>query len=225
MKLTPVFAGAAAGAVLVAGGLAAVELGTDSARASSQHQVSQADLDAANQRSQAAIRLAKDLQNNVGKYFQPAGQLIGAKPPPPPITQDRGTGDGGLPTGTIKDGAITDAKLSSGVKGQLNTIYTAAVLNTPGAEPSLVRGKGATAVTRTTGLGTGAFDVAFGTNDISQCTWTASVGTVQPGALTPVFAPFVTYTTLLNSTTLRVFTFTGAAGTLADAPFQVHVIC
>ncbi|MDH3725038.1 MAG: hypothetical protein OER93_04745 [Thermoleophilia bacterium] len=33
MKLTPVVAGAAAGAVLVAGGLAAIELGTDNARA------------------------------------------------------------------------------------------------------------------------------------------------------------------------------------------------
>ena len=50
----------------------------------------------------------------------------------------------------IKDGAITQSKLSSGVQGQLNTIYTAAILNTPGQEPSLTRGKGATAVTRST---------------------------------------------------------------------------
>ena len=59
---------------------------------------------------------------------------------------------------------------------------------------------------------------------MSACTWTASIGTTQPGALTPVFAPFSTYATLLNTTTLRVFTFNSGA-TLADAPFQVHVIC
>ena len=64
---------------------------------------SSTELRAANQRSQAAIRLAKDLQNNLGKYLQPEGLLIGANPPPPPIRQDRGTGDGGLPTEVIKD--------------------------------------------------------------------------------------------------------------------------
>jgi len=45
--------------------------------------------------------------------------LIGAKPPPPPITQDRGTGDGGLPSSTIKDGAITEAKLASALEDRL----------------------------------------------------------------------------------------------------------
>ena len=142
----------------------------------------------------------------------------------PRISQEAGTGDGGLPTSVIKDGAITTAKLSSGVQAQLHTVYTAAILNTPGQEPSLVQGKGATAVTRSTGLPFGAFDVAFGSNDISACTWTASIGTTAPGALTPVFAPFSTYATLLNSTTLRVFSFNNG-GALADAPFQVHVIC
>ncbi|MDH3724784.1 MAG: hypothetical protein OER93_03435 [Thermoleophilia bacterium] len=184
--------------------------------------MTQADLKAANDRSIRAIKQGTSVWNSLGKYLAADGTRISLQTPR--ISQQAGTGDKGLPTGTIKDGAVTEGKLSSGVKAQLNEIYTAAVLNTPGAEPSLVRGKGATVVTRTTGLPVGAFDLAFGANDISQCTWTASVGTVQPGAFTPVFGAFIPYTTLLNNTTLRVFTFNDA-GALADGPFQVHVIC
>ena len=106
ITLTPVTAGLA-GLALAAGGFAAAQFATQSAQAqSSGDPVTRAQLDAAlvpvNQRSQAAIRLSKDLQNNVGKYFQPNGQLIGAKPPPPAITQQRGTGDMALPSNTIK---------------------------------------------------------------------------------------------------------------------------
>lgn len=228
MKLSPIVAGAAAGAILVAGGLAAVERGTESAQAAADDPVTQADLKAANDRSIRAIKQGTSVWNSVGRYLASDGTLISLQTPR--ISQKKGTGDGGLPTGVIKDGAVTTSKLSPGVQGQLNTIYTAAVFNTPGQEPSLERGKGATAVTRITGIPAGGFDVAFGTNDISQCTWTSSVGTVRPGALTPVFAAFTTYTTLLNNTTLRTFTFNtgggpGGAGTLADAPFQVHVVC
>ena len=221
MQTKPLLA-AALGAAIAAGAITAANVGTGEAEAQSGSPVTQADLKAANDRSIRAIKQGTSVWNSLGKYLAADGTRISLQTPR--ISQQAGTGDGGLPSGVIKNGAVTQAKLSSGVQSQLNTIFTAAVLNTPGQEPSLTRGEGATAVSRTTGLGTGAFDVAFGTNDISQCTWTASTGTTQPGALTPVFAPFVTYTTLLNSTTLRVFTFNSAAA-LADAPFQVHVIC
>ncbi len=70
-------------------------------------------LKAANQRSQAAIRLSKDLQNRAGRFLQPENLLIGAQPPPPPIRQLRGTGDGGFPSQVIKDGAIINSKLGN----------------------------------------------------------------------------------------------------------------
>jgi hypothetical protein len=222
MQTKPILA-AALGAAIAAGAITAANLGTGQADAQSGGAVTQADLNAANQRSIRAIKQGTSVWNSLGKYLAPKGTLISVSTPR--ISQQAGTGDGGLPTSAIKNGAITSTKLSSGVQAQLNTIYTAAVLNTPGQEPSLTRGKGATAVTRTTGIGTGAFDVAFGTNNISSCTWTASIGTTQPGALTPVFAPFSTYATLLDNTTLRVFTFKNSPEALADAPFQVHVIC
>ncbi len=227
MKITAMIAGVATGAVVAVGGMAVLDLGTGSASAHNSSQT-QGTLDsqvkAANDRSIRAIKQGTSVWNLLGKYLAPDGTRISLQTPR--ISQQAGTGDGGLPTSTIKDGAITTSKLSSGVQAQLQTIYTAAVFNTPGADPSLVRGKGATSVARATGIPLGGFDVAFGANDISQCTWTASVGTVQPGSLTPVFAPFNTYATLLNSTTLRVWTFSNAATTtLADAPFQVHVVC
>ena len=226
MRITPVLAAGAAGAVLAAGGVAAFELGTETAsgQGAQSNVVTESDVKAANDRAIAAIRLGKTLNNNLGKYFVAQGVAVGVKQPPGVITQDKGTGANGLPTSTLQNGAVTNSKLSSGVQSQLNTIFTAAVFVPFGGQPSLTNGMGATAVTRTTGVGTGAFDVAFGTNNIGQCTWTASVGTVQPGALTPVFGAFTTYATNLNNTALRVFTF-NSAGALADAPFQVHVIC
>lgn len=223
ISIKPLAAGVAAGVALAAGGVAAFEIGSEGATAQSPSDpVTQSDLDAANLRSQRAIKQATSVWNFLGKYLAPDGTLITAKGPR--VSQQAGTGSGGLPTGTISDGAITTAKLSTGVQGQLNTIYTAAVSNSPGQPPTITNTKGATAVTRTPALPTGAFDVDFGTNNLSQCTWTSSVGTTAPGAFTPVFAPFIPYATLLDSNTLRVFTFNGA-GALADAPFQVHVIC
>lgn len=118
MRRRPIIAGIAAGAIMGLGGVVTADLATQSAEAQppegqTAKQVGSAELQAANQRSQAAIRLAKDLQNHLGKYLQPEGQLIGANPPPPPIRQDRGTGDGGLPTEVIKDAAITSSKLAN----------------------------------------------------------------------------------------------------------------
>ena len=113
MRISPVLAGVAAGAVLATGGLAAVNLATENADAQGGGSVTQAQLRALEakvtgigQNSSAAQRIAKNLQNNVGKHITPEGTLIGAKQPPGVIRQDRGLG-GGLPTEVIADGAIT----------------------------------------------------------------------------------------------------------------------
>ncbi len=119
----------------------------------------------------------------------------------------------------------SESALAAAVRSKLHVVHTAAVTNAPGQEPALARGRGAVSVTRATGLPAGAFDVTFA-SDISACTWTASVSSPQPGAVTPVFAPFVAWPTGLDADTLRVFTFNaGGAGALADAPFTVHVVC
>lgn len=130
ITLTPLTAGIA-GLALAAGGFAAAQYAAQSAEAqSSGNPVTKAQLDAAlvpvNQRSQAAIRLSKDLQNNAGKFLQTEGLLIGAKPPPGPITQDRGTGDMGFPSSVIKDDAIIASKIAGGAV-TVNKIGTGAV--------------------------------------------------------------------------------------------------
>jgi hypothetical protein len=102
-KTKPVIAGVAAGAVLAAGGIAAIDLSSESAEAQSGG-VSAADLKAANQRSQAAIRKANTLQNVAGKYFYPAGQQVGVNQPPGVIRPQPGTGTGGLPLSTLSEG-------------------------------------------------------------------------------------------------------------------------
>ena len=141
---------------------------------------------------------------------------------------------GGVTNGDIADNAVNGAKIDAGavgtsklsteVQSQLNTVYSAAVFIPFGGEPSLTFGDGATAVARSTGLATGAFDVTFA-NNISQCSMVSSVGTSgQAGAVTPVFASFSTYTTLLSDTSARIFTFNNA-GALADAPFAVNLVC
>jgi hypothetical protein len=130
ITLTPVTAGIA-GLALAAGGFAAAQFATQTAQAQgSGDSITKAELDAAlkpvNQRSQAAIRLSKDLQNRAGKFLQPDNLLIGAASPPGVISQDRGTGDGGFPSSVIKDGAIVGPKIGSGAV-TVNKIGTGAV--------------------------------------------------------------------------------------------------
>lgn len=103
--------GVAAGAVLAVGGVVAVDAMTDTADAQSSTQVTRAELDAANLRSQRAIKQGTEAWNKVAKYLAEPGELIRARGPV--VLQDRGIG-GGFPTGLFADGAITTAKIADG---------------------------------------------------------------------------------------------------------------
>jgi len=116
MRTRPILAGAAAGLVLAAGGLAALDLATQSADAQGGGPVSQAQfkkleskVTGVGRNSSAAQRISKNLQNTLGKHVTPEGTLIGAKQPPGVIRQDRGTGDG-----------LPEEVLSAGVRAKLN---------------------------------------------------------------------------------------------------------
>ena len=105
MRIRPVLAAGVAGAVLATGGLVAVNLATESAGAAQgSDAVTQAQLKAANQRSQAAINGYKILNNRLGKYVAKPKELTGAKSGP--IKQDRGVG-GGLPASVLAPGVPT----------------------------------------------------------------------------------------------------------------------
>ena len=118
MPIRPVVVGLAAGAVLAAGGISALDLATTSADAQGGGPVSQAQFDqlearvaGVGQNSSAAQRISKNLQNVLGKHVDPEGTLIGAKEPPGVIRQDRGLGDG-LPEDVLS--AEVRAKLDAG---------------------------------------------------------------------------------------------------------------
>lgn len=106
-----VIAGVAAGAVLAVGGVVAVDAITGTADAQSSTQVTRAELDAANLRSQRAIKQATEAWNKVAKYLAEPGELIRANGPR--VSQQAGVG-GGLPTGLFADASITTAKLADG---------------------------------------------------------------------------------------------------------------
>lgn len=112
MRTPPLLAGAVVGIALGLGGVVAADVVIESADAQG-GALGAADLKAANDRSIAAIRLSKFTQNNLGKFVTDANVLVGVNQPPGVITQDRGTGTGGLPAETIATNAITREKIQN----------------------------------------------------------------------------------------------------------------
>jgi hypothetical protein len=212
--------GVAAGVALGLGSLVAVEAATDDASAQRGFTVSAGQLKINQRISQAAVRRSNQglqLLDPIRAQRNQPGKVLGWR------TQD--LRNGAVSTAKIANGAVAEANLASAVTSQLHTVYRAAVFNTPGQpDPSLEpQSEGVTSVARTQGQATGAFDITFA-QSIQGCTWTASVGTVRPGAVTPVFAAFVPYPTLVANNVMRVFVFDNADD-LADAPFIVNVTC
>jgi hypothetical protein len=229
------WAGMAAGAVLAVAGGFAVGGALDNAGAQSGFAVTPGQLQTNQKISQAAVRRsnrslnylapirtqASDAADNGSKGVKTLSTIPGA---------GQGWTSGQIANGAITgpkvaDGAIAEAKLAGAVQARLQTVYRAAVFNTPGQEPALEpQSEGVTALARTPALPAGGFDITFG-ESIEGCTWTGSVSTVRGSALTPVFAPFVVWPTRLGANQLRVFTLNATTGTPADAPFVVTVDC
>lgn len=103
MGIRPVFAGAAAGIVLAAGGIAALDAASPKAEAQSGGQfATKAEVKSANERASAAINIGKRVWNLLGAYVADPNELVGAKSGP--IRQRRGVG-GGIPAELVKDRA------------------------------------------------------------------------------------------------------------------------
>ncbi len=221
--------GVAAGVALGLGALVAVQAATEDAAAQAQFKVTPGQLKINQRISQAAVR-----RSNQSLQLLDPIRAQRNQPNKPLGWRSQDIRDGAVSTAKIADGAVATAKIANGavaqgnlaapVQARLHTIYRAAVFNTPGEEPALEpQSQGVTSVVRSQGLPTGAFDITFA-QSIQGCTWTASIGTVRPGAVTPVFGAFIPYPTLVGGNVMRVFTF-AAGGAPADAPFIVHVIC
>ena len=119
MRIPPVIAAAVAGAVLATGGLAAVNLATESAGAtqdadaqSGSQFATKAEVQAANTRASAAINMGKRVWNLYGIYGAEPGELIGANSGP--IKQLRGVG-GGIPGSALSQ--ETQSKINGGGSG------------------------------------------------------------------------------------------------------------
>jgi hypothetical protein len=109
--VTAVVAGAA-GAALAAGAIWLAGNASTPATAQGPGQpITRAELDAANLRSQRAIKQGTTAWNLVAKFLAEPNELIRARGPV--VLQNRGVG-GGLPTPVFADGAITTPKLGDG---------------------------------------------------------------------------------------------------------------
>ncbi len=108
MRIRPAVAGVAAGVVLAAGGIVAIDAGTENADAQSGDDfATTAEVKAANARAQAGINMGKRVWNLLGIDGAEQGELVGKNSGP--IKQERGQG-GGLP----------EQALSAGVQAKLN---------------------------------------------------------------------------------------------------------
>lgn len=245
MRARDMWAGMAAGAVLAVAGGFALGGTMDHAQAQSGFTVTPAQLQINQKISSAAVRRSNRSLNYLAPIRTQASDSadngsngVKALSTIPGAGQGWATGQiangaitgpkiaNGAVTGPkVADGAIAEANLAAAVQAQLQTVYRAAVFNTPGQEPVLeTQSSGVTALARTSGLPAGGFDITFA-QSIEGCTWMGSVSTVRGSAVTPVFAPFVVWPTRLSANQLRVFTLNATNGAPSDAPFVVTVDC
>lgn len=124
MRAAKIVIGACVGVAIGLGALVATDVASEAAEAQKGGQfVTKAEFEArdrANQRRIAAARRsAVNNFNLLGRFLAPRNEVIGVDTPEGVILQQRGTGDGGLPTEVIKDAAITAGKLAPGVQATL----------------------------------------------------------------------------------------------------------
>ncbi len=210
IRLTPLATGIAVGAAIAAGSIAAIDLASDTAEAQSGGAVTQSDLKAANERSQAAIRKANTIQNSLGRYFLPKGGQIGANQPPGVIRPLAGTGSGGLPTSALSE------------QTQENFPYWVQIWHTGGTTFWISRG--ATNVVR---QGAGNYLVTWDKN-VVQCSSNLTIGNI--GTFNPPNAHGLAQSRWSGSeTTTRYRTWSDdpAKTALADAdyPITAQLVC
>jgi hypothetical protein len=235
----PIVAGVAAGALLAVGGVVAVDSMTDKADAQSSTQVTRAELDAANLRSQRAIKQGTEAWNKVAKYLAEPGELIRARGPV--VRQQRGVG-GGLPTGLFADASITTAKLADGAV-TTPKLGDGAVTTAKIGDESVTRSKLAPAerfrwITKTTNaanavgrtsspefeivrIGVGNYRADFKT-PIVACSWSASLTT---DAGTPAGATIRTAIDATNNNRVFILTQNAAAAALVESGWSVQLFC
>jgi hypothetical protein len=199
----------AAGAVLAVGGVMAVDALTGTADAQSSNQVTQAELDAANLRSQRAIKQATEAWNKVAKYLADPGELIRANGPR--VSQQAGVG-GGLPTSVLADGAVTRAKLASTERFRWITKTTNAadaVGRTSDPAYSLQR------------INAGNYRAVFDF-PVTACSWTTSPTVDGPGLPAAVSTRAAIDTT--DPTRILVQTF-NQGGNLLESGWTLQLMC
>lgn len=225
------WAGAACGAVLGVGAVVGLQVATPTAEAQSGFTVTPAQLQINQKISQAAVLRSNQALNYLApiRTTQSDSSNTG-KNGVTPLSRVTGSGQG-WPTAAIANGAITTAKLANeavttsqignGAVGsaQLATgqrqLWASVQAGTP---PTITAQTGGVTVTRTAA---GEYTVGFGTTNVSQCSYSATVGfdAAAGAAIAAQVAPVAT-----NTTQIVVRTVNGA-NTAVDASFQVQAFC
>lgn len=210
IRIKPLVAGAAVGAALAAGGIAAIDLGSEPAEAQNGGPVTQSDLKAANERSQAAIRKANTIQNDLGRYFLPKGGQIGANQPPGVIRPKPGTGGGGLPTSALSENTQENFPYWVQIWHDGNTTFWVS--------------RGATNVER---VAAGNYLVTWGKN-VVQCSSNITIGNI--GTFDPPNGHGLAQSRWSGSQTTtryRTWSNSGANNPLVDAdyPITAQLVC
>jgi hypothetical protein len=154
-------AGFAAGLALAVGGVVAIDTITDSADAQRTGPVTRAELNAANDRSIAAIKRATRVWNLVGVHVANPGELVRVRGPV--IPQRRGIG-GGIPNDLLAGGAPPAQPGAPGASAMLSAVVL--------SNGSFSRGS---AGTTSANVGAGSYTVVFD-RDVTNCTFTVSAG-------------------------------------------------
>jgi hypothetical protein len=219
LSLRRILIAGAAGAVLAVGGVMAADALTGTADAQSSNQVTQAELDAANLRSQRAIKQATEAWNKVAKYLADPGELIRANGPR--VSQQAGVG-GGLPTGLFADAAITTPKIADGA------VTRAKLASTERFRWITKTTNAANAVGRTSDpayslqrINAGNYRAVFDF-PVTACSWTTSPTVDGPGLPAAVSTRAAIDTT--DPTRILVQTF-NQGGNLLESGWTLQLMC
>lgn len=222
MRVTDMWIGVAAGAVMAVGAGFAVQGAVDDAGAQASFTVTPAQLQTNQKISQAAVRRSNRSLNYLAPIRTAASDAAdsgndGVKP----LSSIPGSGqgwqsnqiaDGAITTSKVSDGAVTAAKLESGLAARLPLT---AVVSDSGA---LVRGRGATGAQD---AGGSFFTVDFDRN-VRECVYEATIGGTGTSYGGVGEVSVYSHPTRLNTVVVTTHDSTGA---FANRPFHLTVLC